>query len=120
MTKPIFIYWLPVALWAILIFAVSGLPGEDLPYVFSGQDLFFHVMEYAVLALLLNRALSRTSLKSYPQKKKLLLVIMACLIYAISDEFHQKFVPGRVASLADILLDGLGIVIGGIAYRGRN
>ncbi len=32
--------------------------------------------------------------------------------YAISDEFHQLFVPGRLASIGDIIADTIGIIIG--------
>ena len=34
------------------------------------------------------------------------------ILYAISDEVHQYFVPGRFATLTDLIFDTLGIIIG--------
>jgi VanZ family protein len=38
----------------------------------------------------------------------ILLVFMLSIAYAISDEIHQLFVPGRLASIKDLLIDGAG------------
>jgi len=40
--------------------------------------------------------------------KYILIAILISIIYAITDEFHQLFVPGRVFSIKDILTDSLG------------
>jgi len=80
-----------------------------------------HVTEYAILALLFMRALrsgqKRISLGS------LLLALFCATLYACTDEFHQRFVPGRTASLEDVLIDSVGallaLILAGIyaAYR---
>ena len=107
-------YWLPVIIYAIIIFSVSSIPGKDIPPVFKYQDTVFHFLEYAGLSLLLNRAL-----KDIPGFKRFSLVLILCLLYALSDEWHQSFVPGRNASLYDAAVDGIGAFITSVIYLWR-
>lgn len=44
-------------------------------------------------------------------KKTLIIIILISLAYALSDEFHQLFVPGRFASLKDVLMDMIGSLL---------
>jgi VanZ family protein len=69
-----------------------------------------HVGEYAVLALLLWRALVKPILPGAQrwQWSRAGLVVALVALYAASDEFHQAFVPSREASIRDVLLDTLG------------
>ena len=71
-----------------------------------------HVTEYAVLALLLWRAL-----RSVPalRTKTLMVfgaVLLGCALFAASDEFHQTFVKSRMPSVRDVLLDVAGALLG--------
>jgi VanZ family protein len=72
-----------------------------------------HLMEYAILALLIFRALShsRTNLFawSWPRVGGTLLIVF---LYAASDEYHQSFVPGRTALFSDVCIDTGGGAIG--------
>jgi VanZ family protein len=100
--------WLPVAAWMGLIFGLSAQ--SSLPHVDSGWvDLVLssaaHVSLFGVLAVLWARALDRR-----PHAWLLALVMTA--LYALSDEFHQAFVPGRTPDPVDLLCDGLGAVVG--------
>lgn len=116
--KIFFKYWLPVVFWAGFIFSISSQPSKNIPSLFFAQDILFHIFEYTLLALLLNRALKISGLAGSARKpKRVFLVILSCLIYAISDELHQQFVPGRVSSIADLAFDSLGIVLGSVIYR---
>lgn len=45
-------------------------------------------------------------------KKKILYNTLAGTIYAITDEIHQIFVPGRSAQISDVILDSMGVVTG--------
>ena len=105
--------WLPLALWAALIFYLSSIPDlrSDFP-----NDLDFvlrkiaHVLEYAVLAALLARA--------WPRRKYLFWEVFTVVaFYAASDEFHQLFVIGRAGSLRDVLIDGIGAFLGLQVYN---
>ena len=44
--------------------------------------------------------------------KKYLLAFLICVIYAISDEIHQLFVPGRAGQIRDVLIDSAGSFLG--------
>ena len=73
-----------------------------------------HLAEYAVLALLLWRALRRESAPGNAPWRwsKAGLVLALVALYAASDEIHQAFVPSRQASVWDVLLDTTGAAFG--------
>ncbi len=70
-----------------------------------------HLCEYAILASLLYRAFINTLLNG----RALLsasVVLLFCGMYAVSDEFHQTFVPSRTATARDVAIDGAGAIVG--------
>ena len=109
-------YWLPVILYATLIFYFSSIPGKQIPQLFKGQDIFFHIPEYLILALLLNRAF-RIYLARAQYLSRFFWVFVVATLYAATDEFHQSFVPGRTASFFDLGMDSIGILFANIFYR---
>ena len=111
-------YWLPVIIYAIIIFSISSIPGKAIPPIFKYQDVVFHFLEYAFLSVLLNRALKAAVIPD-ARIRRFCWVFILCLLYALSDELHQLFVPYRVASLSDIATDGLGAFVAGIIYLWR-
>ncbi len=109
-------YWFPAIIYGILIFSFSSVPGEDIPDLFIYQDIVFHIVEYAIFAFLIARAIKAyRPAMNYPPR--FLWVICVVIIYALSDELHQSFVSGRTASFTDIFYDGLGAFIMSIFYR---
>ena len=106
-TKKNILYWLPVVIYAGFIFSISSVPGKDIPGLFPYQDVVFHFLEYAVFALLITRAMKGCYTRM-ARVKRLLLVMALVLGYALLDEFHQSFVPGRTASLVDVATDVVG------------
>ena len=42
--------------------------------------------------------------------------VIIALVYAVSDEFHQLFVPGRACSFSDFLVDSAGIFLATLIY----
>lgn len=72
-----------------------------------------HLTEYAILALLIWRALhaarNRLSDWSWPKVGGTLLIVF---LYAATDEFHQVFVPTRTPLVSDVFIDTSGGVIG--------
>ena len=109
-------YWLPVLIYAILIFYLSSIPGEDIPVLFKYQDVFLHLIEYAVFALLFSRAI-----KAYHPRlsfnRRFVAVFIFSFLYALSDEFHQFFIPQRYFSMLDLMYDGIGIAMADILFR---
>ena len=109
-------YWLAVLVWMGIIFYFSSLPGKDIPGLFPFQDVLFHVIMYAALAYLFSRALKNIYSKLTVARLVFLTVIFG-IIYGLSDEFHQSFVPGRDASAFDLFIDAVGSFMGSIFYR---
>ncbi|MDI6791269.1 MAG: VanZ family protein [bacterium] len=105
-------YWLPVYLWAGFIFYLSSLsvvpgPSLDIP----GLDKAAHLVEYTILAILLARALKNSDSKGLSNNWGSLTIVIA-ILYGITDETHQYFVPLRESDVYDLLFDSLGAVIG--------
>jgi VanZ family protein len=99
--------WLLVAVWAGVIFALSAVPnlGTDLGVWDTILRKAAHVTEYAVLGLLLLRALGREA----P-------AFLLGVAYAITDEIHQHFVSGRHASPIDVAIDSAGVALGVVVF----
>lgn len=95
----------PLVLWMALIFAFSNQPRLIDIQDDTGEILFYkmaHFMAYACLVWLWWRALSPQRQTSWPV---LLFALILTVFYAISDEIHQSFVPGRYGALYDVLFD---------------
>lgn len=100
--------WLPVLLMMLAIFWFSAQPGSDLP-TFDLLDKIIkkggHMLGYALLALSYWRAFDL-------KKEKFWLAWVLAVLFAVTDEFHQSFVPGRHPSLWDVLIfDNFGALI---------
>jgi VanZ family protein len=99
--------WLPVVVWAAVIFALSSVPSLS-----SGLGVWdtilrkaAHLTEYAVLGALLYRALEREA----P-------ALAAGIVYAATDELHQHFVGGRHAAAVDVAIDAVGVAAGMLVW----
>jgi len=106
--------WAAAAAWGALIVAGSSVPASDFPapLPFAQADKLIHAGEYAVLAALLAWALGssrRTPLRSFA------LALAAAALFGASDELHQRLVPGRDSSLADLAADVAGAALGALA-----
>src|SRR6185295_94397 len=66
-----------------------------------------HLTEYAILAWLAARAF-RTSSNELLHHRWFLVALILVVVYSLSDEFHQSFVPSRGASLHDCVIDSVG------------
>ncbi|MDF2545716.1 MAG: hypothetical protein K0R93_614 [Anaerosolibacter sp.] len=71
-----------------------------------------HLAEYFILSVLVCNALWISGLRGV---KLYSVTFYMSVVYASLDEFHQSFVPGRGPQVEDVLLDGVGVVIGIIA-----
>lgn len=102
----------------MVIFYFSAQP--DLPHApLVLLDLLLrkgsHMAEYALRAVLVQRALapSAASLAG----GRITLAWLVAVLYAVSDEWHQSFVPGRKAAATDVAIDGIGALLGLLGWR---
>ncbi|WP_218081337.1 VanZ family protein [Anthocerotibacter panamensis] len=107
-------------LWMGCIFALSARPysAEETELFLGSWNLavrkLAHFTEYAVLTFFAWGVWR-------PLRRARAWALLTAVVYAIGDEFHQVFVPGRGASPFDVLLDGLGaLVILGLVGRWQN
>ncbi len=109
-------YLLPPLFWMAFIFLMSSrstvpqTPGVSSQIAAAAS----HVVVYGILAILIARSLSHVTDRFTIIAGSTLALSVA---YGISDEFHQSFVPGRYATVEDVLFDAAGATIGLILYR---
>lgn len=91
-------------IWCLVIFSFSSIPSAHISE-FSMLDFVLrkaaHITEFFILTLI--------SFKTFNSKKK---SILFSVLYATSDEIHQRFTPGRGPSPSDVLIDTIGVVLG--------
>jgi VanZ family protein len=126
-------YWLPLLIWFGVIFLAStdlmsaehtsrfivpflrwlkpDISLETLASVHFIIRKCAHLAEYAILALLLLRAICMTNLKRLAPMLYATVWIV-CSLVAVSDEFHQRFVISRGPSVRDVMIDSAGAIFG--------
>ena len=99
-------------IWCIIIFILSNIPNAR---IHEKNILDFilrksaHITEYFVLFVLAYFTFRDSRFRG--NKNISLAATAFAIIYAISDEFHQSFVPGRVADIFDLTADSIGASI---------
>ncbi|MGE5544823.1 MAG: VanZ family protein [Bacillota bacterium] len=130
--------WVPVVLWMMLIFFFSsqsatesagismkitqaflGFINQVVPVFGSGTidySYLNHVVRklahfslYMVLGILSARALRKSGMTGW---KPLIAAVLICVLYAVTDELHQVFVPGRSGQISDVFIDSMGGLVG--------
>jgi len=138
-------YWLPLVIWLAVIFVGStnlmsaehtsryivpfllwlkpGMSPQTIWVIFVVMRKCAHVTEYAVLALLLWRAVRSLPALSMKISMSFSAALLGCAVFAATDEFHQSFVKSRTPSVRDVVLDVAGAVLGlliGASFTSRH
>jgi VanZ family protein len=106
--RGLFGLWAPVVLYMAAIFCVSSLPQVPIP---PGADKPWHAIAYLGLAVVVVRAVAGGLPRRVDRRIASLAIAMA-VGYAVTDEVHQMFVPGRTADVADLIADTAGALAG--------
>jgi VanZ family protein len=95
-----------------IIFYLSHQPGDfvQLPH-FPGIDKLAHVIAYGCLAGTFLYSLQPFFNTNNNKFTAAIIVVLLCVFFGISDEFHQSFIPGRSVSFWDVVADGFGAVL---------
>ncbi len=121
--------WLPTAIWMALIFTFStdwfaapntssifapllswlvpGIAPATIEIVHGIVRKLGHLTEYFILANLLGSAW-KTQWPEQSTAKRWVSAVLVATLYAVSDEWHQSFVPSRSASGVDVAIDACG------------
>jgi len=70
---------------------------------------YMHGVVFLVFGLLMKNAVTQSGGKGI---RAIVISLVICIVYAISDEIHQIFVPGRALQLSDLAMDSIGSIIG--------
>jgi VanZ family protein len=73
-----------------------------------------HLAEYAIFAFLLGESSEEPPFPWH--QRRLLGCFLILVVYSLTDEYHQSFVPGRTASLTDCGIDSIGGAMGILVY----
>ena len=130
-----------VILWMLLIFSFSNQKAEDSSKLSDGiivkvANVFVdkalskekqeeilekyttivrktaHFVIYLILGILVINLFIE-----YDIKHLILISLLVCILYSVSDEFHQLFIDGRSGEIRDILIDTIGSLVGIIIYK---
>jgi VanZ family protein len=104
------VFKLPALAYMAFIFYMSSGPINS-PMLVQFPDYFLHSAGYSLLSVLLFWALNEGFCpKKIPGSH--FFPILITVLYGISDEFHQSFVPGRDPAINDVLSDAVGGILG--------
>jgi len=105
---------------SLLSWLMPGIAPETIDLLHGLLRKLGHWAEYFILASLLASAHKAQWPEQTPFNRLVSCVVIATL-YAISDEWHQSFVPSRSASAVDVAIDAGGAIVGAIwsCYRPR-
>ena len=145
--KPFLKYWLPLVIWLGVMFVGStnlmssehtsryivpfllqlkpGMSPRTIWIILVVARKCAHVTEYAILALLLWRALGSVPFLHAKIWMLFVAALLGCAVFAASDEFHQTFIKSRTPSVRDVFLDVAGALVGlliaaSFTHRDRN
>jgi VanZ family protein len=108
-----------VAAYAAAIFVQSALPPVVDTSGGTGLDKMAHVAIYALMAVLLCRALTAAPLARRSPWQTAVVAVLFSTLYGIGDELHQSLVPARCADIADGVADFVGSVAGAAFWAVR-
>lgn len=125
----IFISWLLVVTCMGIIFSLSAQAAEEsqelsdslidkilellgLEFASDFIRTLAHCLEFTGLSFLISNAVY----VSWELKTTPVIAVAGTVLYAVADEIHQLFVPGRAFQFSDILVDSTGALIGAVAF----
>lgn len=143
------VYWLPVIFWMLLIFMLSSQPASESNNLSTGVTKYIiktigkflpldietstvinvvsklnhyvrksaHFISYLILGVLVLNAFIKSKIE---MKKAIFYSLIICVLYSISDEFHQLFVPGRGGQVKDVIIDSGGSFTGVLMLTIKN
>lgn len=104
--------WFIIILYMSLIFYFSSIsyPPQPMKGV-KEAPIIEHIIEFAILGILLIPGFRSLKFWNF-HKNAFIFALIFGILYGISDEVHQHFVPGRCAELIDVIANSVGVILG--------
>ena len=114
----IFKYSWPAIIWALIVLVLTLMPGKAIPDVgFFNADKLVHFFIFGFQMILTSFALVKIArLKAKPENPVLFAGVFSVL-FGIMIEFIQNYVPGRSFSIADMIANTIGVILGYFTVR---
>ena len=114
--KRLLSHWnLPAWLWGLFILVMTSYPKIEIPQTgFMPMDKLLHAGVYFIFTVLVSRALSHYQNRELGQH--ILVSTLITVGFALFDEIHQIFIPGRHGDIADAAADIVGILIAQVVF----
>ncbi len=103
--------WMITIIIAIAIFYISSLTFAGVAPGTSLKALLYHLTAFFFLGLFL-----LISLVKGKAENLVIVAVLIAVIYGITDEIHQFFVPGRASAISDVLVNNVGITFAFLVY----
>jgi VanZ family protein len=110
------IYWLPLIIYCLAIYIQSDYPSPERIPSWTFADKILHFGAYGLLGILFIRAYETLPLR-INKTLRVLISIGSAILYGISDEIHQYFVPFREADIMDVVANTMGSICGVYFYH---
>ena len=118
--RPPWLRVLPLVAVMTTLFVLSHQSGDTLPLpAVVNLDKLLHLLAYTTLGLSFLLALP-PDWRTLRVRAAAVATVLFCLCYGLSDEFHQRFVPGRFSGVDDLVFDTLGGLVSVLIDRARH
>lgn len=99
--------------WLLIIIILSSIPNIPTLKIHTARteirlDYLIHFCEYGILAFV--AFLSFAGNEFIISCKKFIMIALSLILFAVLDEFHQKFIPGRAFNIKDVMSNISGIL----------
>lgn len=102
--------------WILMMAAItieSSISNVSLPDLgIDFTDKLAHFAVFGIMGWVLTRGMILSNMK-HP----ILISVLIGFIFAITDEWHQSFVPGRDADVVDVVADLFGLIVFANLYK---
>ncbi|MBU0517573.1 VanZ family protein [bacterium] len=107
----------PFVFAIVLVFALSAYPKALIPQgKYISWDKLAHLAEFGTLSYITARMLYYSG-RAWWHRHWVVLLFMFGVLFAISDEWHQSFVAGRLSSVFDVIADSVGVLLGYLLFN---
>jgi VanZ family protein len=108
----VYLVYIPLVIYWILLFVLTSLPSGSAPDMIKVSDKLKHFGAYGLLAFLLSLTIHFQEKSKFLKQKNFLITVGIIALYALIDEIHQAFIPGRNSEFWDWFADILGALFG--------